>query len=161
MLMNDEKLMELIRQYAHGLKNKPDSDPPRNYVFTFRAICTHIEELTLDTTKINYVLELEEIFQDFKRRWARMRQHDDEDIKYREEIFERLDHYLAKFKDIKDEKRADENLEVEKANLAESRRARILARRANKIAITAIVIACLGTIVGVLVSVFLHVFGSN
>ncbi|MGC9780921.1 MAG: hypothetical protein HZR80_16885 [Candidatus Heimdallarchaeota archaeon] len=160
--MNDEKLMELIRQYAHELKNlKPDSDPPRGYVFNFRTICKHIEELALDTAKINYVLELEEIFQDFKRRWVRMRQHDDEDIKYQEEIFEKLDHYLAKFKDIKDEKRADENLEVEKDNLIESRGAKILARRANKIAITAIVIACLGTIVGILVTVFLHVFGSN
>jgi len=160
--MNDEKLMELIRQYALGLKIlKPDSEPPRSYVFIFRTICTHIEELAPNTTKINYVLELEEIFQDFKRRWARMRQHDDEDIKYREEIFEKLEYYLAKFKDIKNEKRADENLEAEKANLGESRRARILARRANKIAITAIVIACLGTIVGILVTVFLRVFGSN
>jgi len=152
--MNDVQLMKQIRKYAERLLvQKMENIRPIEIHPTFIHICKNIDKLNLNESKINFVLELKELFSKLQSIWTDMKDYwSEKDKEIKQEMFENLDKYLSKFNKIEGSKVSKDSLKAEQDSLAEGKEANIKARGANIIAFVALGIA----IVSIFVTLLLY-----
>jgi len=148
--MNDEEIMDNIRNYFSNLTDIDYKEKfIREFYHEFISTCKYIDELKLTVNKIEFVKELENYFIDIKSEWSDI-QIDltlEAEVKYHEEIFEKIDYYLSLFNKIKSEDLSNESLRLQKEEL-------ITAQKAIKKANRALIIAIIGLILSITVPLF-------
>jgi len=146
--MNDQKLMDQNREYFQRLLSQ--GKRPTEVIFTFRSILNNIDKMQLDETKIDFVIELKEMFLQLKAHWTEMECLSPFDRENKNEIPEKLSTYLKMFNDIIDSTKHTEEINLSQKSIDLSREATIKAKRSNIIAIIAIVIAAISILVTLL-----------
>lgn len=152
--MNDEQLMKQNREYYQGLIAQDKM--PTKVIFTFRHVLKNIDKLKLNESKINFCIELKDMFLNLKAHWTDMPDNwSDNDIEYRKEIFMNLETYLKIFDEIiQSDKHSTEITLAEEANEL-SKEAIDKAKKSNKIAVFSFVCAFLSLVAAILLGVFL------
>ena len=149
--MNNEEIMENIRNYFFELSKINIKEKfIRDIYHEFIEICKHIDELALTVNEIEFVYELEKNFLDIKNEWLNI-QIDitlKPEVKYQEEIFEKIDHYLSLLNEIKSDYSTQGNLILQNEAI-------VIAQKANEKAQWALIIAIVGFFLSIVVSVFL------
>jgi len=150
--MNEEEIMNYIRNYFSNLTDIDYKEKfIREFYHEFISTCKYIDKLKLTVNKIEFVKELENYFIDIKSEWSDI-QIDltlEPEVKYHEEIFEKIDYYLSLFNEIKSEDLSTKTIRLETEAL-------ITARQAYKKARTALIIAIIGLILSITVPLFLR-----
>ncbi|MHA1243987.1 MAG: hypothetical protein ACTSP7_05360 [Candidatus Heimdallarchaeota archaeon] len=145
--MNDEKLMQLIRDFFKSLeKAQYKQEYIRKYYTRFMNLCRNIDDLKLSVEKIDYVNELDNYFLNIKSEWKHLQVNPTHEVEvnYRDEIFAKIKQYQDLSKEIKNEKINNESLILQKEEVATAKEASKKATRANIFAIIAIIIAVAG-----------------
>ena len=149
--MNDEEIMDYIRNYFSNLTDIDYKEKfIREFYHEFITTCKHIDELKLTGEKIEFVVELEKYFIKIEREWSDI-QVDlnlEPEVKYREEIYEKIDYYLKLFIEITSDTLSLESFDLRKKAL-------ITAQKAYKKARTALIVAIVGFFLSIAISVFL------
>lgn len=149
--MNEEEIMNYIRKYFSNLTDIDYKEKfIREFYHEFISTCKYIDKLKLTINKIEFVKELENYFLDIKSEWSDI-QIDltlEPEVKYHEEIFEKIDYYLSLFNEIESEDLSTKTIRLETEAL-------ITARQANKKANWALIVAIVGFFLSIAISVFM------
>jgi len=131
---------------------------PYDFLIRIETIHRNLENMKIDVSKIDLVDIYEPIINDLRIKLDELkiyyRPPDSE--KRKKEILRLLDYHIANFKEIRKIKREMDGLEKQDTEISLAEEANTISRKSKRIAIWAIVIAGLFSLLNLFLTLFLH-----
>ena len=123
--------------------------PPYDFLIRIKTIHRNLENMKIDTSKIDLIDMYEPILIDLRIKLNELQNYRPNSEKYKNEIFRLLDNHIVKFKEIRKIKREMVGLEKQDKKIS-------LGEESKKIAKWAIVIAIIFSLLNLFLTLFLH-----